>query len=131
MKIEPIHFFIKNIVYKKIIPFYEKYYNIDSNFLGIDDLFIVKYSVDKGMNELGYHEDGSVFSFIITLNNDFLGGGTRFININEDITSDVGSCVIFCGKNTHGGIKITTGTRYIIAGFLNIFSEDVTKKLDK
>ncbi len=131
MKIEPIYFFIKSIVYAKIIPFYEKYYNIDSRFLGIGDLFIVKYSVDKGMNELEYHEDGSVFSFIITLNDDFTGGGTRFININEDITSDVGKCVIFCGKNTHGGIKITNGTRYIVAGFLDIFSSGITKKMGK
>jgi len=131
MKIEPIHFFIKNVVYKKVIPFYEKYYNIDSRFLGIGDLFIVKYSVDKGMNELEYHEDGSVFSFIITLNDDFTGGGTRFININEDITSDVGKCVIFCGQNTHGGIKITNGTRYIVAGFLDIFSSGITKKMGK
>lgn len=131
MNIGPISLFIKNIVYTKIMPFYEKYYNIDSRFLGVSDLFIVKYSVDKGMNELDYHEDGSVFSFIITLNDDFTGGGTRFININEDITSDVGKCVIFCGKNTHGGIKITSGTRYIIAGFLDIFSSGITGKMDK
>jgi hypothetical protein len=123
--IEPINYFILNIIYTQIFPSYEKYYNIDSRFLGISDLFIVKYSVDKGMNELEYHEDGSIFSFIITLNDDFTGGGTRFINLNEDITGSVGSCVIFCGKNTHGGIKITSGTRYIIAGFLNVFTERI------
>lgn len=125
MNIEPINFFVHNIVYTKIMPSYKKYYNIDSMFLGIRDLFIVKYSVDKGMKELEYHEDGSIFSFVITLNDDFEGGGTRFINIDKDITSTAGNCVIFCGKNTHGGIKITSGTRYIIAGFLDLYSKDI------
>jgi len=121
--IAPIDFFIKNLVYSKIIPHYEKYYNVNSKYLGIHDLFIVKYSTEKGMSELEYHTDGSEFSFIISLNDDFTDGGTRFINTNKDVNPPIGSCSIFCGKNTHGGIKITSGTRYIIAGFLCMYGD--------
>ena len=122
--INPISFFLTNIVYTKIIPFYEEHYNIESKYLGISDLFVVKYSVDKGMKELEYHEDGSEFSFIIALNDEFVGGGTRFINIDKDVNTPAGSCSIFCGKNSHGGIKITKGTRYIIAGFLQLVNHN-------
>lgn len=121
-KIDPISYFTMNLVYTKIIPYYEKYYNIDSKYLGIQDLFVVKYSTEKGMSELEYHEDGSEFSFVIALNDEFSGGGTRFININKDVNPAVGCCSIFCGKNTHSGIKITSGTRYIITGFLYMYN---------
>jgi len=122
--IGPIGYFTTNLVYSKIIPHYEKYYNIDSKYLGISDLFVVKYSTDKGITELEYHEDGSEFSFIIALNDDFTDGGTRFININKDVNTPLGGCSIFCGKNTHGGIKIGSGTRYIIAGFLCMYNNE-------
>jgi hypothetical protein len=115
--------FIENIVYTKIIPFYKLYYKIPSEFLVIDEIFIVKYSMN-GQKLLRAHEDGSDFSFIITLNKDFSGGGTHFINLKEDITCSVGDTIIFCGKNRHKGIEITKGTRYILTGFLSFKNKE-------
>ena len=110
--------FIENMVYKKIIPKYEHYYNIPTHKLNIDEIFIVKYSIG-GQTFLEPHIDGDEFSFVITLNNNFTGGGTYFINTKEKINSTIGSAVIFCGKNKHMGLEITSGTRYILAGFLS------------
>lgn len=110
--------FIENIIYTKIIPFYKLYYKIPSEFLIIDEVFVVKYSMN-GQKLLRAHEDGSDFSFIITLNKNFLGGGTHFVYLKEDITCSIGETIIFCGKNKHKGIEITKGTRYILTGFLS------------
>jgi hypothetical protein len=111
--------FIENMVYNKIIPEYSKYYNIPSNIININETFVVKYSIG-GQTFLEPHTDGSEFSFVLKLNDDFIGGGTYFVDINKKISTSIGSAVIFCGKNKHMGLEITQGTRYILAGFLNI-----------
>lgn len=126
-----ISYFIENLVYQKIIPKYNEFYNIPSNILGIDETFIVKYSVG-GQSFLEPHEDGDDFSFVITLNDDFVGGGTYFLNNEEKVTSSIGGAVIFCGKNRHMGLEITEGKRYILTGFLSLksygYCEDRTKE---
>jgi hypothetical protein len=116
--IEPLKNFVYNTVHTEIFPLYDKYYDIDSKKLGISEVFIVKYSTEKGMTELDYHEDGNEFSFIISLNDAFTGGGTHFLHTNEHKKPAIGNGAIFCGKNTHSGVTITSGIRYILAGFL-------------
>ena len=86
---------------------------------GASPFIVVKYSIG-GQTFLEPHTDGSEFSFVLKLNDDFIGGGTYFVDINKKISTSIGSAVIFCGKNKHMGLEITQGTRYILAGFLNI-----------
>jgi len=132
--IKNLSYLIENMVYRKIIPYYSHYYNIPSHLLGIDETFIVKYSIG-GQNYLEPHVDGDDFGFVITLNKDFVGGGTYFLNTENKVTSDIGDAVIFCGKNRHMGLEITEGTRYILAGFLSLkhhtFCDNVKKSMEE
>ena len=116
--ISDLKYFIENRVYNKIIPYYNYFYNIPSDVLGIDEAFIVKYSIG-GQKFLAPHIDGSDFSFVIILNDIFEGGNTNFLNLNKTIGGPIGSVIIFCGKNKHQGIEIIKGTRYILTGFLS------------
>ena len=107
---------IKNTLY----PLYQKYYNINANQLEIEELFIVKYDATsiQGQKSLEAHTDGSEFSFIIALNDEYEGGGTRFVENNEIVKCKKGDCVIFCGQTEHEGLSVHSGTRYILAGFI-------------
>ena len=86
----------------------------------------------KGQKSLNYHNDGSEFSFIIALNEDFTGGGTHFKEKNKLIKLGIGDCVIFCGLNKHKGVEITSGVRYILTGFVHLkeknFCDNLLKK---
>ena len=99
----------------------EKQFDVPSDLLLVTDLFIARYDNNK-QNSLKRHTDGSEYSFVIALNDNFEGGGTR-IN-SKDIKLKTGECLIFCGKNYHSGIKVVSGVRYIIAGFIEIISKD-------
>ena len=79
---------------------------------------VVQYDVN-GQRKLKYHEDGSEFSFIITLNDSFTGGATTFKHNKEKIETEIGSVLIFCGQNTHRGNYLNSGTRYILTGFIS------------
>ena len=111
-------------LFKKInqdlFPIYNKFYNINSLKLKISELFVAKYdgNQEKSQKSLDAHEDGSEFSFIIALNNDYSGGGTRFIKDNKVVKLKKGDIVIFCGQTRHEGLKVTSGVRYILTGFL-------------
>ena len=105
------------MVYKKIIPEMAIMFNIKEISLFLSDLFFVRYT-HKRQNKLKKHKDGSLYSFILTLNNDFANGGT-LIN-NTIYKPNIGEVLIFCGQNEHSGIGISNGVRYIITGFLNI-----------
>lgn len=92
------------------------------------DAFIVKYDME-GQRSLPLHVDESAFSFTIALNDrtDYEGGGTRFERARrpgsddpwreEVLNADAGGVVAFAGKARHGGMQITSGTRYIIPLF--------------
>ena len=110
---------IRNNIYDEIA----KNYNVDKTKLSIKEVFLVKYSMD-GQQKLDYHLDGSNFSFIITLNEDYTGGGTTFRHKNELYKPKTGECVIFCGDNEHRGNIITSGTRYILTGFIAYYEEN-------
>ena len=119
--------FLNNHVIKNVLKQIEKMYNVDINNIGLNEVFIVKYDMN-GQKSLDYHEDGSEFSFILSLNDDYEGGGTKFKWNNETINLDTGDCLIFSGQNTHKGNKITSGTRYILAGFLSYGKEKYCEK---
>ena len=96
--------------------------DISSNPIAIDinDLFIVKYSHDQ-QNSLKMHKDASFISFSVLLNskNDFEGGGTYFddgltVHLNQ------GDILIHNSRVKHSGLPITSGTRYLLVGFINL-----------
>lgn len=108
---------LKKLVQTKISSAIHKMYKINKKHLKIIELFLVKYDM-SGQKQLRYHRDGSEFSFVIGLNDGFEGGGTTFKCNGDTIVLGVGDCLIFSGQNKHKGNKITSGQRYILAGFL-------------
>jgi len=115
--------FIKNICEKYMYKKISELYNINSYDIGINEIFVVKYDMIH-QRRLDAHRDGSEFSFIIALNEDYSDGGTYFTNTKKHIEFETGDCLVFSGQNEHKGLEITSGTRYIIAGFLHFKSCD-------
>lgn len=110
-----------------ILPLISKHYKMNFYFLNIADLFVVKYDVN-GQDHLDWHRDGSIISFNILLNDDFTEGGTAIEHKTESgikeiiYTSNKGDLFIHPGKLRHCGRRITSGTRYIIVGFVEYCS---------
>lgn len=119
--------FMYRMVYERIIPRIEYAFNLPKGILGINELFVVKYNIG-GQTFLEPHQDGSEFSFVLVLNDEFEGGGTYFVDTKKHYDASVGSVVAFCGQNMHMGKEITKGVRYILAGFLNLGFEDRCSK---
>tara|TARA_Y100000389_G_C17439742_1_gene507812 strand:+ start:1014 stop:1664 length:651 start_codon:yes stop_codon:yes gene_type:complete len=111
---------IMNIIYLQIIPGISTFFGVNEDIIGINEIFIAKYEMN-GQKKLSTHKDGSEFSFIIALNDDYKGGGTKFTDLNKKVKLNVGSAVIFSGQENHKGISIKQGSRFIVTGFLNIF----------
>ena len=93
------------------------------------DIFVVKYDAN-GQSKLDLHRDRSNLSFILLLSHpdDFVGGGTYYELTNKTVTPEQGGLVLHCGKVRHAGITITSGTRYILIGFMNIKSTIIREK---
>lgn len=122
--IPDLKFPIQNIVYRKIIPKMAREFKLNPLKLGIEEVFIAKYSAKKDeQRSLAQHVDGSDFSFVIALNKDFKGGGTKFVN-GKVKSPRPGNAVGFCGQTEHQGLAVTSGTRYILAGFLKYNTTD-------
>lgn len=104
----------------QLFPYYEGKYHLKPNILSIIELFIAKYdgNEENTQKKLEPHVDGSEFSFIIALNNDYEGGGTRFIKENKTIHLNRGDIVVFCGQTKHEGLEVAKGVRYILPGFI-------------
>ena len=124
-RINNIKVLVNNIINQEIIPRIADFFGVNKFFLDAYDIFVVKYSFDK-QNELGFHTDGSMFSFNILLNDvsEFEGGGT-ILKLDEEvlINNSKGGLLIHCGQTKHAGKKITSGTRYILVGFVKYLAE--------
>eukprot|EP00966_Prymnesium_polylepis_P307516 7106772-Prymnesium_polylepis.1 len=76
----------------------------------------------RAQHELASHWDESCFSFVVQLNSlgDFVGGGTLFAHAGgSPISVAPGEALLFCGYNPHSGVSVTSGTRYILTGFVD------------
>jgi len=116
----------------KLLPELAELFNLERSKLGIQEMFVAKYEpiVAGGLPGLEEHEDGSEFSFVLSLNDgqrngggvkgEFDGGGTRFVHLDGQPTyrPPLGYATLFSGKNRHCGVATTRGVRYILAGFL-------------
>lgn len=118
---------IDSLVKTKVYHAITQMYDIKEEDLGITEYFVVKYDA-TGQNYLAPHEDGSEFSFIVALNDDYDGGGTHFTELNKTVKLNIGDCLVFSGQNRHQGVHITRGIRYILTGFLYYKSNNYCDK---
>lgn len=83
--------YIEPLIYK------EFYYSTKD----INITFVVKYNT-YGQRDLKPHHDSSTYTINLCLNDQFMGGGCKFIRQNMVlINKDIGSLIIHPGKLTH------------------------------
>ena len=51
--------------------------------------------------------------------NDYSGGGTYFLDLNETIFCEPNEFLIHPGYAVHAGLPITSGSRYLLISFIN------------
>lgn len=121
-------------------------YGIDPSDMEYLDLFVAHYQAkeeeennisSRTMDRLELHRDGSLLSFSLLLNSpsDFTGGGT-FYDALRDVapTEEVpllhpggvirpnkpGDACLHCGKLLHGADTVTSGSRTVLVGFIDV-----------
>jgi len=83
--------------------------------------FIARYH-PYAQYHLSLHHDASQITTVVTLNEDFEGGGTYFPNQNAKLKGKKGDVSIHPGQITHwhGGLPVESGQRYIIVSFCRL-----------
>ena len=109
----------------RLLPELAARFGLDLRLLQTQDLFVAKYSVVAGgLPSLEAHVDGSEFAFVLALNRrtEYAGGGTQFLELEGTpvFRPKRGCATLFSGKNRHCGVAITSGTRYVLAGFVSV-----------
>jgi hypothetical protein len=101
-------------------------YAVPRSSLVMKDLFVVKYSLD-GQTYLPEHQDSSQLTFNIALSEagkDFTAGGSMFAIAGEgalvQTTGSIGDMLTHEGGLFHAGRPISSGTRYILIGFVAV-----------
>ena len=94
---------------------------------GLRDAFIIKYEMDK-QRELRVHNDASLITGSVKLNDDYTGGLLEFPRqgiTNKDIP--VGKCLLFPGQVTHGhtSTKLLSGTKYSLTIWSSRYDGDI------
>lgn len=111
-----------DLMVETVLPLLAKQFDRPRLGLSVQDLFVVRYEVDH-QPDLPMHRDGSEISFVISLNelSNYEGGGTFFGLDNETHLVEQGSMLSFRGSTMwHGARAVTQGTRYVLAGFVNV-----------
>ena len=94
---------------------------------GLRDAFIIKYEMDK-QRELRVHNDASLVTGSVKLNDDYEGGILEFPRqgiTNKDIP--VGKCLLFPGQVTHGHLstKLESGIKYSLTIWSSRYEGDI------
>ena len=81
--------------------------------------FIVKYT-PEGQQFVEPHHDKAVCAAIVSLNDNYEGGGTYFEKQKKLLDREAGWCTIHPSRLTHrhGSKRVTKGTRYILVTFI-------------
>jgi hypothetical protein len=120
-------------------------YGIDPSDMEYLDLFVAHYqakedgdnSTRRSMDRLESHRDGSLLSFSLLLNSpdDFKGGGTFYDALRDVVPTDetpvlhsggvirltkAGDACLHCGKLLHGADTVTSGSRTVLVGFIDV-----------
>lgn len=108
----------ESLVRRHIVPLMESLYD-GTNFRVELEPFVVRY-ITTGQFELEPHQDKSKVTSVVTLSNQFEGGGVRFTRQNcTFISKTLGLTLFHPGLVTHehAGLPITSGRRYIFVSF--------------
>lgn len=87
----------------------------------VAETFIVKYEANDGTQlALGPHFDDAAFTVICTLNTEFEGGGTFFLEKQQRVQEKPGIITVHPSiyMDRHAGLPITAGVRYILVSFV-------------
>jgi hypothetical protein len=98
-------------------------YGVHPKNLGMKEMFLAKYEPKK-QSHLRTHTDGSEFSFILALNDDYEGGGTYFPDTQTLVRLKKGECLVFSGQQRHRGERVTKGKRFIVTGFIHYVADE-------
>ncbi len=113
----------QKILKKYIWPLSYKLYKLEGNsWLNMSsENFIARYH-PYAQYHLSLHHDASQITTVVTLNEDFEGGGTYFPNQNSKLKGKKGDISIHPGQITHwhGGLPVEAGQRYIIVSFCSV-----------
>jgi len=63
----------------RLAPLVERSFGIFRGSIRANDIFVVRYDATKGQPNLRKHTDSSHLSFNVLLNDEFEGGGTRYV----------------------------------------------------
>ena len=94
---------------------------------GLRDAFIIKYEMDK-QRELRVHNDASLVTGSVKLNDDYLGGQLVFPRQEfENTNIPVGKCLLFPGQVTHGHSSslLESGTKYSLTIWSSRYEGDI------
>lgn len=83
---------------------------------------VLKYDAASGNDYLGVHHDGSLLTFLIGLNGlgEYEGGGTYMEALGKAVRYEAGHLCCHPGIVRHGGDKVTSGVRYVLAAWIDI-----------
>jgi len=113
----------EKILKKYIWPLSYKLFKLEKNsWLNMSsENFIARYH-PYAQYHLSLHHDASQITTVVTLNEDFEGGGTYFPNQNSKLKGRKGDMSIHPGQVTHwhGGLPVESGQRYIIVSFCTL-----------
>ena len=123
---------VSSLLRTRLMPGLAVLYGLDLSELSVYDLFVIKYEHKPGeQRALPRHIDGSCFSFIVQLNalDEFVGGGTKFAHASHPISVPAGHALLFNGRLLHAGANISSGARYLLAGFVGFHADAVAYKV--
>lgn len=111
-----INIFRKHLV-KPMKELIAEHFRLPERLIEVAEAFVVRYK-EGAQTSLDFHRDGSVISAIVTLSekDEYEGGGTMFRD-GSQYQQGQGDAIIFPGQLEHGGLKITSGTRFICTLF--------------
>jgi hypothetical protein len=113
----------QKVLKKYIWPLSYKLFKLEGNsWLNMSsENFIARYH-PYAQYHLSLHHDASQITTVVTLNEDFEGGGMYFPNQNSKLKGKKGDISIHPGQITHwhGGLPVETGQRYIIVSFCSV-----------
>jgi hypothetical protein len=110
---------------RRLAPTLARVFGIPPNSIRANDMFVVRYDAGQRI-KLDKHTDDSDISVNILLNEDFTDGGTIFWNrVEEQPYAHVqptqpGTLLSHSARIRHEGAAISSGTRFILVGFLSV-----------
>ena len=104
---------IRNNLKEYVFPVIESYW-APTQMYDVRDLFVIRYSPET-QKSLNCHNDASMVSGTVKLNNDYTGAELFFRRQNiKNTDMEVGELMLWPGQVTHGheSLPITSGTKY-------------------